>query len=173
MSNFVTFGHWEALGHLSTAQRTRIERAQKAETTPSSINKVECTGTFPGSGGNLYNTTLNSCTCADFSMRHLPCKHIYRLAIECGMFPGTVETGLNKNNQMSLDTAVSIIENFTEETQLIISDILFASLSQNKKTFLLTSVDAEPLLSCPIFVQIDVPIDTLLHAFRRAWIPRV
>lgn len=167
MNNHITFGHWEALGHLSDAQTKRIERAQKAETTPISINKAEFTGTFPGSGGNLYSTSLDSCTCADFSTRHLPCKHIYRLAIECGVFPGTVETGLNKNNQLSLETAVSIIENFTEETQEIIDDVLFESLTQNKKTFLLLSVDAEPLLSCPIFVEIDVPVHTLLQAFKR------
>lgn len=32
-----------------------------------------------------YDTTLRSCTCEDFEMRRLPCKHIYRLAVELGI----------------------------------------------------------------------------------------
>ena len=32
-----------------------------------------------------YDTTLSSCTCADFEKRKLPCKHIYRLAVELNL----------------------------------------------------------------------------------------
>ena len=31
---------------------------------------------------NGYNVTLTSCTCRDFAMRQLPCKHMYKLAQE-------------------------------------------------------------------------------------------
>lgn len=32
----------------------------------------------------VYQTTLKECTCTDFLMRRLPCKHIYFLARELG-----------------------------------------------------------------------------------------
>lgn len=37
-----------------------------------------------GTSGNTYTTTLNSCTCPDFIHRGIPCKHMYRVAIELG-----------------------------------------------------------------------------------------
>lgn len=43
--------------------------------------------------GELYDTTLFSCTCKDFliGQRKRPCKHIVRLGMECGL--------LNKNGK--------------------------------------------------------------------------
>ena len=35
---------------------------------------------------NGYNTSLESCTCADFCLREKPCKHMYRLANELKLF---------------------------------------------------------------------------------------
>lgn len=42
---------------------------------------------------NDYEVTLDECQCRDWYMRRLPCKHIYRLAHELGIFPlsGKVE----------------------------------------------------------------------------------
>lgn len=37
---------------------------------------------FKGSGKDPYETTLDTCTCRDFVVRNLPCKHIYRLRME-------------------------------------------------------------------------------------------
>lgn len=34
--------------------------------------------------GNHYRTSLYSCTCEDFQFRHIPCKHMRRLAVEIG-----------------------------------------------------------------------------------------
>lgn len=36
---------------------------------------------------NDYDVSLDFCPCIDFSRRHLPCKHMYRLAHELGVFP--------------------------------------------------------------------------------------
>lgn len=33
----------------------------------------------------IYNVTLKKCECADFLERHLPCKHMYKLALELGI----------------------------------------------------------------------------------------
>ncbi|SMC64370.1 exonuclease domain-containing protein [Sporomusa malonica] len=35
---------------------------------------------------NGYNVTLESCTCRDFSIRRLPCKHMYKLAQDLKVF---------------------------------------------------------------------------------------
>lgn len=33
-----------------------------------------------------YSVSLENCTCTDFSRRHKPCKHMYRLAMDLGIF---------------------------------------------------------------------------------------
>jgi len=50
--------------------------------TPATIDYDAKTATFTGSGKNPYMTTIESCTCRDYFIRKLPCKHIYRLRYE-------------------------------------------------------------------------------------------
>lgn len=38
-----------------------------------------------GNPKDIYTVTLLKCECMDFKNRHLPCKHIYRLALELGV----------------------------------------------------------------------------------------
>ena len=38
-----------------------------------------------GSNGEVYDVTLDSCTCDDFKHRHIPCKHMLKLALEVGL----------------------------------------------------------------------------------------
>lgn len=49
---------------------------------------------------NGYDVTLCSCTCRDYSVRRLPCKHMYRLAIELGIFEEqpTIKSKTKKNS---------------------------------------------------------------------------
>lgn len=63
-------------------QIRRIERAKGAKMSPTSIDYIEQTATFAGSGKKPYETTVDSCTCRDYFVRCLPCKHIYRLRME-------------------------------------------------------------------------------------------
>lgn len=46
------------------------------------LDKENKRAIFKGSGKDPYETTLDSCTCRDFVVRNLPCKHIYRLRME-------------------------------------------------------------------------------------------
>lgn len=46
------------------------------------LDKENKKALFKGSGKNPYETTLDACTCRDFVVRNLPCKHIYRLRME-------------------------------------------------------------------------------------------
>lgn len=75
--------------HAGNGQARRIERAYEVGT-PINIDKAAGTGVFQGSSKNPYETTLVSCTCFDYMQRlkrgrAMPCKHIYRLAMECNV----------------------------------------------------------------------------------------
>lgn len=63
-------------------QIKRMEKAKCAKMAPVSIDYMEQTAIFSGSGKKPYETTVVTCTCRDYFVRHLPCKHIYRLRME-------------------------------------------------------------------------------------------
>ena len=65
-------------------QLKRQKSAMNKKCTPVEINRENETALFSGSGKSPYETTTESCTCRDFSVRRLPCKHIYRLRHELG-----------------------------------------------------------------------------------------
>lgn len=67
------------------AAEARKRRALNGELTPVHINLKAKTGTFAGSDGGQYRTTLSGCTCPDFQKRKVPCKHMYYLAIKCNI----------------------------------------------------------------------------------------
>ena len=106
----------------------RIETAKLAKTTPASIDRKNGTGIFPGRGSVPYQTTLDSYTCGVFLHRKLPCKHIYRLAIEVGLLHEEAKRGINKNildaAQFSLREAVDEIEKLSDDCQLFAKDLL-------------------------------------------------
>ena len=60
----------------------QLQRQQRAtELQLDSIDRDARTGKI-----KTYDVSLDGCTCVDFSRRHKPCKHMYRLAIELGIF---------------------------------------------------------------------------------------
>lgn len=63
-------------------QIKRIEKAKEAKCAPQSIDYENGTGVFKGSGKKPYEVTEKTCTCRDYFVRKLPCKHIYRLRME-------------------------------------------------------------------------------------------
>ena len=63
-------------------QVKRLENAKGEKMAPVSVDYMEQTAIFAGSGKKPYETTAYSCTCRDFFVRRLPCKHIYRLRME-------------------------------------------------------------------------------------------
>lgn len=68
----------------------RKRKALSAELTPVSIDEKAQTAKFAGSEGDVYNTSLDTCTCVDFTMNlggYSPCKHMIRLAMELGLYP--------------------------------------------------------------------------------------
>lgn len=75
--------------HMETDQLKRIKSALKLKM--DSVNVDDQTGKIKN-----YDVTLDKCTCTDFGRRHKPCKHIYRLAMELGIFNGA-EKSLEKS----------------------------------------------------------------------------
>ncbi len=78
------FGKWDSSIHKEVEQLKRISTAMKIKESDIEINSEEQTAKINGSDG-VYDVTLDSCTCKDFSIRQLPCKHIYRLASELNL----------------------------------------------------------------------------------------
>lgn len=91
----VLWKQWSQKIHYTSDQYWRRKRALE-QTIPLCIDLENLTGKFLGSEGELYDVTLNSCDCIDFSVNHLPCKHIYRLFSD-----------IESNKPLSLDLGVA------------------------------------------------------------------
>ncbi len=65
------------------ATEDQLKRQQSAKSLQlDSIDRDARTGKI-----KTYDVSLDGCTCMDFTRRHKPCKHMYRLATELGVFP--------------------------------------------------------------------------------------
>lgn len=73
----------------SLITENRLSSALKKDLTPLRLDKETAAAIFGGSGGNLYETSLDSCSCPDFAIQGFaqPCKHMIRLAMELGEVP--------------------------------------------------------------------------------------
>lgn len=94
-----TWSKWNDI-HILTEQQKRQERAKEKTMTPISIDTENSTGIFKGSSGQ-YKTSLSECSCRDFILRRFPCKHMYRLAYELGLFElsNVATVSLDANNR--------------------------------------------------------------------------
>lgn len=62
---------------------------------------------------NDYSVSLLECSCRDFTMRRKPCKHMYRLAHELGLFHlsgATINDASIKNHNFKKNREIHIIE---------------------------------------------------------------
>ncbi len=167
----MTFGKWPENVHATAEQQKRLESAKSSKTTPAHIDKENEKGIFPGRGSTDYHTTLESCTCVDFARRKLPCKHIYRLAIELGRLKESVDIGTNRNilmkSQIELKDAVAELENLDDSGQHIVRNFLEQSLTLKATEFsVLADCSSDGLLSCALLELINAP-DIALRLFKR------
>ena len=81
----VIFGSWPESLHSEFEQVKRSEAGRKLKKKVVSFNPDAQTMVIAGSAADPYECDLQTCTCADFGIRHLPCKHIYCLADELGL----------------------------------------------------------------------------------------
>lgn len=171
------FASWPEDIHATVDQVKRLASAKSSKTTPSSVDQENMTGIFPSSGSAPYATSLDSCTCGDFIRRKLPCKHIYRLAIELGLLNEIAQSGVNKNtsaaHQLSLKDAVSELENLNDKSQMIIKDFLYQSLyGKNTEFPVLAADDNSGLLHCTLLNQVESP-DIALQILKRNQIIKI
>lgn len=112
---------WKPETHESDYALKRINSAKSAKLTPVEIDTTDFFGYFQGSHGR-YQTFLDYCPCGDFRRSKLPCKHIYRLAIELELMD--VETKNDKslipvpqNERLNLDETINLIETLSADAQ--------------------------------------------------------
>lgn len=79
---------WRAQGRDINQHPLQIERMKRAfeiRRSMLSFDEVNKRATFVGRKGEVYETTLESCTCMDFIRRGFPCKHMYCLFQRLGI----------------------------------------------------------------------------------------
>lgn len=113
---------WKQEIHTTDYALKRIKSAKSAKLTPIKIDTTDFYGYFQGSHGK-YETFLDFCPCGDFYRSKLPCKHIYRLAMELGLMNNSdVKHNIHaivipKNERVSLDETINLVENLSEMAQ--------------------------------------------------------
>lgn len=115
---------WKKSVHKTEYARKRIKSAKSAKLTPIKIDTTDLYGYFESRNGQ-YETFLNYCPCGDFRRSKLPCKHIYRLAIELGLMNYKVDSDINaiKHILIKLDDTIDIVEKLSENAQHALLDI--------------------------------------------------
>lgn len=108
----MNFGNWDNTIHNDYEQIKRIGFTKRIKAENVTVNIEEKTATIIGTDAT-YKVTLNSCTCSDFSLRHLPCKHIYRLAFELELLDDLPEID-PKNSKAFKNSIPKEIERFKE-----------------------------------------------------------
>ena len=103
-----TWEDWEHSIHNDDAQISRQGCAMTYPMDIIKINEKKKTGRFSGTNAPYYNTTLSSCTCFDFQTRKLPCKHIYRLAVELNMIEIIKRSGYDKEKLNEIKKSYNI-----------------------------------------------------------------
>ncbi len=66
-------------------QCRRVAEALEPDFTLKSLDQTFKRAKFASAKGRTYTTTLLKCSCGDFHSRKLPCKHMYKLAMELGL----------------------------------------------------------------------------------------
>ena len=90
------FYRWPESVHQEPEQRKRLRQAQAENFQVEAVGKNGgkiCrmkAASDPGSHGR-YETFLDNCPCGDFIQNRVPCKHIYRIALNKGLIQAAPE----------------------------------------------------------------------------------
>ena len=148
---------WSKETHETEYAQKRIKSAKSAKMTPIKIDTTDLYGYFQGSHGR-YETFLDSCPCGDFIRNKLPCKHIYRLAMELGLLNEKAESNTNaiptpKRERVSLDEEIDIVEGLSENAQYTLKDIASSINSANSTYTIWLDSTVEELINSGIIVD--------------------
>ncbi|WP_455649072.1 SWIM zinc finger family protein [Enterocloster citroniae] len=161
--NVEIWGQWSKKHSLSD-QLKRQSSASTAKLTPISVDNDLCSATFKGSSGR-YIATLSSCECTDFRRRKLPCKHMYRLAHELGVFqlPEPViysETPPVCSDEplMNADEALKLVQSIlSEEEQMLFLRFCWECGNDNAGESLLDGAFADKLIAANLTQLVTDP----------------
>lgn len=148
---------WDAEIHLTEHATKRLKSAKSAQLTPIKIEKEEMYGYFRGLHGH-YETWLDECNCNDFKRYRLPCKHIYRLAIELGILNEKADTDIYliphvRLEKVSLSETIDIIEALSEDAQRTLCNIARNTNSANPTVSVDSNNEIEELLLSGLVIR--------------------
>lgn len=133
--------------HLLPDQVKRQHSAAGIKLTPLSLNSESCSAIFKGSGGK-YTATLCFCDCTDFRRRKLPCKHMYRLAHELGIFHLPDNVAKSTAPPLNKDEALKLLQSsLNEDEQILFKRFCHECGNNNAGESLLPSSFADKLTS--------------------------
>ena len=118
---------WDSI-HEEVEQVKRQKSSSSSKLTPLSLSSDS--GVFKGSSKDYY-TTLSTCECRDFIVRHKPCKHMYRLSRELDVFSDNLqaETDTCIAKKYRIEEAMDVVSSFSDSDQTTIREILETLLS--------------------------------------------
>ena len=156
--DFLTF----AMDDDVTERKKREKKAASAECTPLSIDLDLKRGQFKGSSG-YYKTTLDGCSCIDFSRRRHPCKHMYRLAAELGVYKlGELQNDVSKVKMMKYEKDsleghyTAIVDSYPEDVQRDLQEALYRW--HNNESYVSTQSLVRLPVSDNLLVVVDDPV---------------
>lgn len=158
--------------HDSPDQQKRIDSAKKSACTPVSLDQETCTGTFKGSSGT-HTTALDHCSCVDFNRRRLPCKHMYRLAMELGAFQTDFESDKSaivepkhSVHRERLSDTIKAVETLTSDQQLLLLEIVRSVNSKSPTICYKSTPNLQVLLDCNLIETVP-DIKTCLAKYKK------
>lgn len=172
MPDIPVFGKWLEKDHQGEKQEKAIKKAKMEETTPVCIDRDAQTAVFWGSGKEPYQTSLSSCTCNEFLRYKVPCKHIYRLAMELGILASEYKTGMSKGErleiQISLEDAHGLLTSLSPNAYEKAVQMLSLSKSERHVPHLVTDQTIiEEFRKCPLMVENQFPAEEILRLYER------
>lgn len=160
------FSIWDESIHEHPDQKKRYASALTGKLIPMSVDFENQVGKFNGSGKEPYTTTLENCTCSDFKRRKLPCKHMYRLAIELNLVStdiGNIQKGAYGTDERTLkNTAKKYIDTLNENNAMIFARYCYELHSRDS---IIMKKDDVPdiLFSSNVFEDSNNIIEKLAH----------
>jgi len=142
---------WDESIHSKPVQVSKQKKAATSDCKPVFFDSKNNCGSFIGSKpGKSYSTSLIDCTCVSFAREKKPCKHMYRLAHELGVYalPYGVSYGLRK---------VEVVESFKKLTpntaEFYISHFLFVHKGKFVKIKKIYSAELQELINAQYLTE--------------------
>jgi hypothetical protein len=140
--------------HGDAEQQKRIVSAKKAACSPITVDFTTGTANFSGSSGN-HTTTLEKCSCIDYNRRRLPCKHMYRLAMEFELLNENYDTNMKAivSKRKSIADTVKVIESMSDEQQRLLTNISEKLNNYNPIAYIGNTDNLQSIINSGILVK--------------------